>query len=191
MHWTSHLATPLGVFTLTADERGLCGLDFPGPTPPATLHPATHPLLIEAESQLLAYLRGELRAFDLPLSLSGTPFQLQVWEQLRAIAYGTTASYGELATRLGDRGKARAVGGAAHANPVAIVVPCHRLLGADGRLTGFGGGLAMKAHLLQLEGWRIRGSGRNMRIVPEKSGTMKEKATRQQRIPGCGGTDHG
>ena len=92
-----------------------------------------------------------LQTFDLPLALSGTPFRLRVWAELQTIPYGRTLNYGELAARLGSRAKARAVGGAAHANPVAIIVPCHRLIGANGSLTGFGGGLPLKQALLDLE----------------------------------------
>ena len=159
------LPTPLGLFLLTADENGLCGLTFPQeplPVAPESLVAiTTHPLLGEAGRQLRAYLDGTLRDFDLPLSLHGTGFQRQVWEQLLAIPYGQTLTYGELAERIGDRRKARAVGGAAHANPVGIVIPCHRLIGAGGKLTGFGGGLPMKQTLLDLER-RIAGrSGNN------------------------------
>lgn len=147
--------TPLGLFTLTADPAGLCGLAFPAELPhraPEPLVPLDrHPLLAEAGRQLRAYLDGTLHDFDLPLSLHGTVFQRQVWELLRAIPYGETMTYGELAAQIGSRHKARAVGGAAHANPVAIVIPCHRLIGANGNLTGFGGGLPMKQSLLDLE----------------------------------------
>jgi methylated-DNA-[protein]-cysteine S-methyltransferase len=156
MQLSTTLPTALGVFTLTADEDGLCGLSFPAeilPVPHESLVAITsHPLLHEAGRQLLAYLSGSLRDFDLPLSIQGTAFQLQVWEQLRTIAYGQTMTYGELAERIGGRHKARAVGGAAHANPLAIIIPCHRLIGAGGKLTGFGGGLPMKQALLDLEG---------------------------------------
>lgn len=147
------LATPWGLFTLIADDQGLCGLHFPGETPlaTATVSIHDHPLLAEAGRQLLAYLEGRLQAFDLPLSIHGTPFQLQVWRELQTIPYGHTRSYGELAANIGGRNKARAVGGAAHANPLAIVIPCHRLIGASGHLTGFGGGLPMKQALLELE----------------------------------------
>ncbi|WP_319588249.1 methylated-DNA--[protein]-cysteine S-methyltransferase [uncultured Desulfobulbus sp.] len=156
MQLSTTLPTALGVFTLTADEAGLCGLSFPEEHQ-LVLHKslvaiATHPLLHEAGRQLLAYISGSLRDFDLPLSIQGTAFQLQVWEQLRTIAYGQTMTYGELAERIGGRHKARAVGGAAHANPLAIIIPCHRLIGAGGKLTGFGGGLPMKQALLNLEG---------------------------------------
>ena len=156
MQLSTTLPTALGVFTLTADEAGLCGLSFPAeilPVPHESLVEITsHPLLNEAGRQLLAYLGGTLHDFDLPLSIHGTAFQLQVWEQLRTIAYGQTMTYGELAERIGGRHKARAVGGAAHANPLAIIIPCHRLIGAGGKLTGFGGGLPMKQALLDLEG---------------------------------------
>jgi len=155
MQHRAALPTPLGLFTLAIDDTGLCGLDFPAQPPDASAQSLetleTHPLLAEAGRQLLAYLAGELRDFDLPLSIRGTVFQQQVWAQLQTIPYGATLTYGELAARIGGREKARAVGGAAHANPLAIVVPCHRLIGADGRLTGFGGGLPMKQTLLDLE----------------------------------------
>lgn len=156
-----HQQTCFGTFTLMADEAGLSSLLFPqeqenaladdADPEGAILTPTPTPVLLEAASQLLAYLDGRLFTFDLPLSITGTPFQKQVWEELRAIPYGETRSYGELAARLGNRNKARAVGGAAHANPLGIIIPCHRLIGASGSLTGFGGGLAMKQSLLALE----------------------------------------
>ena len=155
------LPTPFGIFTLGVDEVGLCALSFPGESLPASGSAAevdimAHPLLNEAGRQLLAYLNGTLHRFDLPLSIHGTPFQLQVWRQLQAIPYGQTRAYGELAAQVGGRHKARAVGGAAHTNPLAIVIPCHRLIGASGKLTGFGGGLTMKQALLELEGCTIK-----------------------------------
>jgi methylated-DNA-[protein]-cysteine S-methyltransferase len=161
MRQSAILPTPWGLFTLTVDAAGLCGLDFPVEAP--QLHPValveltSHPLLTEAGQQLLAYLEGRLRDFDLPLSIHGTPFQQRVWAELRTIPYGQTQTYGELAERVGGRQKARAVGGAAHANPLAIVIPCHRLIGAGGALTGFGGGLAMKQALLDLERTALEG----------------------------------
>ncbi|MGD9948135.1 MAG: methylated-DNA--[protein]-cysteine S-methyltransferase [Desulfobulbus sp.] len=151
------LPSPFGVFILAADIQGICAIHLPTsiksiPFPPECQVPLdAHPLLAEAGRQLLAYVEGRLTVFDLPLSLNGTPFQKQVWQELLAIPYGHTQTYGELAQRIGGRGKARAVGGAAHANPVAIVIPCHRLIGAGGKLTGFGGGLPMKQTLLDLE----------------------------------------
>jgi methylated-DNA-[protein]-cysteine S-methyltransferase len=161
MPFFSSLSTSLGLFTLMIDEIGLCALSFPDEVLPATASAtrvdiAAHPLLDEAGRQLLAYLDGALQRFDLPLSIHGTPFRLQVWQQLQTIPYGQTRTYGELAAQVGGRHKARAAGGAAHANPLAIVIPCHRLIGASGDLTGFGGGLAMKQTLLELEGCTIK-----------------------------------
>ena len=105
----------------------------------------------EAARQLESYFAGKLRDFRLELKPSGTPFQLAVWRELREIPYGRTISYGELARRLGQPGAARAVGLANGANPIAIIVPCHRVIGANGKLTGFGGGLDVKEKLLALE----------------------------------------
>jgi methylated-DNA-[protein]-cysteine S-methyltransferase len=110
------------------------------------------PLLREVAEQLKAYFALERESFDVPLAPVGTAFQLRVWELLRQIPYGTTAGYGELAGRLGLTGHgARAVGLANGRNPIAIVVPCHRVVGADGRLVGYGGGVARKRYLLDLE----------------------------------------
>lgn len=157
----AQVPTSLGIFTLVIDEVGLCALSFPNDTLSVAVAATrgdftAHPLLNETGRQLLAYLSGTLQRFDLPLSIQGTNFQKQVWEQLRTIPYGQTRTYGELAEQIGDRHKARAVGGAAHTNPLAIVIPCHRLIGASGSLTGFGGGLTMKQALLELEGCTIR-----------------------------------
>jgi methylated-DNA-[protein]-cysteine S-methyltransferase len=105
----------------------------------------------EAIGQLEAYFEGERREFDLPLAPEGTPFQREVWEMLRKIPYGETVSYGELARRLERPGSSRAVGAANGRNPIPIVIPCHRVVGADGSLTGFGGGLEVKRRLLALE----------------------------------------
>jgi methylated-DNA-[protein]-cysteine S-methyltransferase len=155
IHLRASLVTPLGTMTLTADASGLSSLTFPKKSildPPAPEVAAlADPLLSTAAQQILAYLDGHRYHFALPLSLHGTPFQLQVWQQLAAIPYGKTRSYSELAANLGDHRKARAVGGAARANPLALIIPCHRLIGADGSLTGFGGGLELKQILLELE----------------------------------------
>lgn len=111
-----------------------------------------HPLLVEAARQLHAYFARELTTFDLPLSPAGSAFQLKVWEQLRAVGFGETASYGEIAKRLGMTNAAsRAVGLANGRNPIPIVIPCHRIIGADGTLTGYAGGLERKQLLLSLE----------------------------------------
>jgi len=105
----------------------------------------------EAIRQLKAYFAGALREFALPLAPEGTPFQQRVWHELLEIPYGTTISYGELARRLGDAGASRAVGLANGSNPIAIVIPCHRVIGSNGKLTGYGGGLKTKEWLLALE----------------------------------------
>ena len=106
----------------------------------------------EVRRQLAEYFAGGRREFDLPLALEGTPFELAVWEELKKIPFGETRSYGEIAATLGRPGSARAVGRANGANPIPIVVPCHRVIGADGSLTGFGGGLEAKSRLLEIEG---------------------------------------
>lgn len=115
------------------------------------------PVFAPITAQLAEYFTGRRREFDLPLALRGTPFQLQVWEELRRIPFGATCTYTELARRVGRPAAVRAVGRANATNPVSLVVPCHRVVGADGTLTGYGGGLGVKRALLDLEG--IRGSG--------------------------------
>jgi methylated-DNA-[protein]-cysteine S-methyltransferase len=112
----------------------------------------THPLLVEAVRQLAAYFARDLKEFDLPLAPVGSAFQQRVWEQLRAIGYGETASYGQVAGRLGMTNAAsRAVGLANGRNPIPIVIPCHRVIGADGTLTGYAGGIERKQTLLEIE----------------------------------------
>ncbi len=120
----------------------------------SSLHAGGHPLLEEARRQLDAYFAGELRCFDLPLDLEGTPFQRQVWQQLLSVGYGQTASYQDIAVAIDNPKAVRAVGAANGRNPVAIIVPCHRIIGSGGRakLTGYGGGLWRKEWLLRHEG---------------------------------------
>ncbi len=145
------IESPVGLLTLVASEAGLRGLRFGVQHPAGVPEAPDHPVLARAARELAAYFAGTGTAFDVPLDLAGTPFQQQVWALLQAIPYGATTTYGALAGRLGDAGKARAVGLAAATNPVSIIVPCHRLVGASGALTGFAGGLAAKAALLRLE----------------------------------------
>ncbi len=151
--------SPIGPLTLIAGPAGLRGLWFPGktPTPPESAK-APQPAVAE---QLDAYFAGELRAFDLALDMHGTPLQREVWARLLDIPYGETESYGQLAGRCDPAvfrtdvepwQRARAVGSANGRNPVSIIVPCHRVIGADGSLTGYGGGLHRKQALLELEG---------------------------------------
>jgi methylated-DNA-[protein]-cysteine S-methyltransferase len=141
--------SPLGELLLTGDGEALTGVHMDGaPDPGWRRDPAP---FRDAADQLRAYFAGELRDFDLPLAPRGTAFQRAVWNALRAVPYGRTVGYGELAARIGRPGAARAVGAANGRNPIAIVIPCHRVIGADGTLTGYGGGLARKRRLLDLE----------------------------------------
>jgi methylated-DNA-[protein]-cysteine S-methyltransferase len=143
--------TPIGPLTLRAGPRGLTGLSFPGrggPLDDADRDPA---LLAGAARQLDEYFAARRTAFDLPLDLAGTPFQRRVWAALREIPYGRTVTYTELALTVGRPDVVRAVAAAVGRTPVPIVVPCHRVLGAGGALTGYGGGLARKQALLDLE----------------------------------------
>jgi methylated-DNA-[protein]-cysteine S-methyltransferase len=171
------IASPVGDLVLTATETGLTGVYFPT----SRYHPAVRApspeepalsvakgrggqgvreksaegvqsLLDRVEAQLNEYFAGKRTTFDLPLEPSGTDFQLSVWELLRKIPYGVTTSYGELARRLGEPMASRAVGAANGANPIPIIVPCHRVVGSKGELTGFGGGIERKRWLLEHEG---------------------------------------
>lgn len=113
-------------------------------------HPE-HPLLLETENQLEEYFNGHRKHFDIPLSPIGTDFQKKVWDELRQITYGSTTTYGEIAQRIGSPQSARAIGAANGKNPLCIIVPCHRVIGSDGELTGFAGGIASKEKLLMIE----------------------------------------
>jgi methylated-DNA-[protein]-cysteine S-methyltransferase len=141
--------TPIGTLGLTASERGLTSVRWSA----KGLPDESSPLLDEAASQLDAYFTGELIDFDLPFDLDGTEFQRNCWLALATIPYGQTVSYGEQARRLGlGPDAARAVGAANGQNPIPVILPCHRVIGADGSLTGFGGGLQLKRFLLEHEG---------------------------------------
>ena len=147
--------SPVGTLTVAVTDAGLHAIEFP-----ENRHPQRrigwvqrdHPLLGQARRQLQEYFAGQRRAFELPLAPQGTPFQRQVWLALAAIPYGRTESYAQLAARVDRPAAMRAVGAANGRNPLPIVLPCHRVIGADGSLTGFGGGLPTKRFLLQLEG---------------------------------------
>jgi methylated-DNA-[protein]-cysteine S-methyltransferase len=142
--------SPIGPLGLVASDSALQSVTFHAERLGAE---GSSPVLDQAERQLDAYFAGELVAFDLPLELHGTDFQQQCWLALATIPYGQTVSYGEQARRLGlGNDKARAVGAANGQNPLPLVLPCHRVIGADGSLTGFGGGLHVKRYLLELEG---------------------------------------
>lgn len=143
------IETPVGTIGLRELNGALSEVMLPGSF---RLEAAeSTPLLREAARQLELYFEGRLREFDIPLLLDGTPFQVAVWRELVKIPYGETAGYGEIAAAIGKPKAARAVGMANHRNPLAIVVPCHRVIGADGKLVGYGGGLELKRRLLELE----------------------------------------
>ena len=147
--------SPIGPLTLEATDRGLTTIHFGAlddterPAASAADDPAAH--LATAEQQLGEYFAGRRTTFELVLAPHGTPFQQAAWQQLRSIPFGDTWTYGEQARRMGDSRKSRAVGAANGRNPLPIVVPCHRVVGADGKLTGFAGGLPAKAWLLDHE----------------------------------------
>lgn len=158
MFYTQLTETPVGPILVAGDAAGLQHVAFgAGPAGTALLCPQpewelNERPLREAVRQLQAYFRGQLRAFDLPLAAQGTAFQQRVWQALCEIPYGSTASYGEIACQIGQPTAARAVGMANGRNPLAIIVPCHRVIGSSGQLVGYGGGLHHKQTLLRLEG---------------------------------------
>jgi len=155
----SRIESPVGPLFLAADDAGLRQIIFMNGRDRARPDPSwmqDSARFAEATRQLRAYFAGELEQFDLGLAPEGTPFQLQVWRQLCEIPYGETISYGELAHRIGNRKASRAVGLANGANPIPIVIPCHRVIGSNGKLTGYGGGLPIKEKLLALERRQLR-----------------------------------
>ncbi|WP_310527113.1 methylated-DNA--[protein]-cysteine S-methyltransferase [Nocardioides sp.] len=154
--WTV-LPSPIGDLRIVERDGKISAIEFSPFRQPADGRPLgartdDHPVLAEAVRQLRAYFDGDLTDFDLPLAPRGTDFQQRVWDQLSKIAYGDTASYGEIAGRLGlTNAASRAVGTANGRNPIPIVIPCHRVIGADGTLTGYAGGIERKQTLLELE----------------------------------------
>lgn len=153
---TTTFDSPLGPMRLAANPQGLCGVWFEGQRHQADASAwrevADHPLLLQAKMQLTQYFAGQRRLFELPLDLStGTPFQQAVWQALQNLAFGQTCSYGALSAQIGRPTAVRALSGAVARNPLSIIVPCHRVLGANGDLTGYAGGLERKAALLKLE----------------------------------------
>jgi methylated-DNA-[protein]-cysteine S-methyltransferase len=147
------VATPLGALTVLANDQGLTAILLPGEAVPADSRPSPrkgHAAV--ACRQLGEYFARRRTAFDVPFAWSLTPFRRRVLNRVARIPFGATRSYGEIAAAIGQPGAARAVGGANNANPLPIIVPCHRVIGADGRLVGYGGGLAIKSWLLEFEG---------------------------------------
>jgi methylated-DNA-[protein]-cysteine S-methyltransferase len=152
------IASPVGTLLLAASADGLCVLEFENSRHPiqrtAGWQPAgdaPHPVLDATQTQLAEYFARQRQVFDLPLAPEGTPFQQSVWRALCRIPYGQTCHYGDIARQIGQPTAVRAVGAANGRNPVAIVIPCHRVIGANGSLVGFGGGLPVKRTLLTLE----------------------------------------
>ena len=137
---------------LSAGPGGISAIDFDLSRPAMGQCNPANPVLLQAVRQLRAYFQGDLKQFQLPLDLNGTEFQKHVWQQIQTIPYGATRSYQQIAHEIGRPQAVRAVGAANGANPVPIVVPCHRVIGAGGKLVGYGGGLPLKKRLLSLEG---------------------------------------
>lgn len=148
--------SPVGKLKLVASELALVAILWENDNPRRVVlgnlrKDDRQPILVEAERQLKEYFEGKRRSFSIPLEMRGTPFQQSVWEALLAIPFGETRSYGQLAKQLGKPTAMRAVGAANGRNPISIVVPCHRVIGSSGKLTGFAGGLKAKEHLLKIE----------------------------------------
>jgi len=167
--YAREVGSPIGPLVLTATEIGICGIEFGtwvdslpslekwcrktcGEFQLLLAPQGVSPHLDKAEQQLEAYFRGDSRLFDLDLDLRGTSFQVGVWQALTRIPYGETRSYKDIAGQVGSPKAVRAVGGANNRNPIPIIVPCHRVIGAGGQLVGYGGGLSIKTFLLQHEG---------------------------------------
>lgn len=155
----SEYQSPLGIFTIVASAEAVHGLFFENSYGqqqfkcyfPNIKKEDQPPMIHETKQQLTDYFQGKRRIFSLPIAMRGTEFQLSAWQQLAKIPYGETICYGQQAARLGDKNKARAVGMANGANPISIIIPCHRVIGSNGKLTGFGGGLDRKSFLLEHE----------------------------------------
>lgn len=153
MEYGMYLESPVGRL-LVVEEDGFLTYASLHKEPSEDMIFTETELLLEAKNQLLAYFKGERKTFDLPLNPKGTIFQKKVWQALMEIPYGKTASYGEIAKIVGSPKGARAVGMANHVNPIVVIVPCHRVIGANGKLVGYGGGVDKKVYLLDLESQR-------------------------------------
>jgi methylated-DNA-[protein]-cysteine S-methyltransferase len=155
-HACKMIDSPLGGLTLVASDKGLAAILWKDENPRRVLRSSLvedpdYPVLVETERQFRAYFAGSLTTFSLPLDFKGTEFQKSVWQALLTIPFGETRSYGEIARQIGRPTAGRAVGAANGRNPISIVAPCHRVIGSNGALTGYAGGLAAKEHLLGLE----------------------------------------
>ena len=147
MTFSTQFSTTVGPLTLEGDDQALTRIGFGAPTAPRGDSPA----VAAAAIQLEQYFAGERTEFELAVEVEGTPFERRVWDEVRSIPYAQTATYAEIARRIGRPGASRAVGRANARNPVAVIVPCHRVIGSDGSLTGYAGGIEMKRALLDLE----------------------------------------
>lgn len=148
--------TIIGKLKLVASDKGLAAILWEDDKPSrvrlgSLTEDKNHPILLQAERELAEYLDGKRKVFSVKLDPAGTPFQSKVWEALEKIPFGETRSYGQIAKQIGKAKAVRAVGAAIGRNPVSVIVPCHRVIGANGKLTGFAGGLKIKSHLLALE----------------------------------------
>ena len=170
-HVYKRVHSPVGTLTLVATDEGLAAILWENDRPDRvrlnfTVEESRHPVLVEAERQLEEYFAGRRKQFALTLDVSGTAFQRKVWNALLTIPFGETRSYGRIASEIGNPSAVRAVGAANGRNPVSIVVPCHRVVGSTGALTGFAGGLDVKAQLLAFEGALVRPGGIPARLRP-------------------------
>ena len=145
---THTFCSPIGIVRLTEEDGAITRIELPDAIDASS---ALTPLLYEAEQQIMAYLEGKRQQLDFPIRMMGTPFQQRVWRGLQQIPYGTTRTYGEIATAIGNPRASRAVGMACNKNPLLLIVPCHRVVGAGGKLTGFAYGMNAKQWLLELE----------------------------------------
>ncbi|MGF6645808.1 methylated-DNA--[protein]-cysteine S-methyltransferase [Paraburkholderia sp. GAS82] len=158
-YYYKDVPSPIGGLRLVASDDGLAAILWENEKTDAKRVPlnivgedTSHPILIQTERQLGEYFSGQRKRFDVEMDFAGTDFQNKVWEALLGIPFGETRTYGEIARQIGNPKSVRAVGGASNKNPIAIIAPCHRVVGASGDLTGFAGGLRVKAQLLALEG---------------------------------------
>ncbi len=145
---TCVIQTMVGQMEIEEDGEGICRMDF---CRGKALKKSDSVLLVRAEQEINEYMEGKRKTFDLPLSMHGTSFQTEVWNRLRQIPYGRTQSYGQIAAAVGRPNAARAIGNAVHNNPIAVIVPCHRVIGADGSMTGYAAGISYKKKLLAIE----------------------------------------
>ena len=151
------ITSPVGILTLVTDNKSLVQIDWENPGSAAVKRnpeneDKNHPVLLQAAEELNEYFAGKRQSFTIDVDPEGTEFQKKVWKALLTIPFGKTKTYGEVAALIGNRDAVRAVGGAANKNPVPVIIPCHRVIGADGKLVGFGGGLERKEFLLEIEG---------------------------------------